>query len=121
MPEQPPAGSPAPSDVQARLRDLAQRLRATEHLDPETQQELADLLEEMSQTVATHAAPSPELTHLADSTAHLAQALHQEQDAGLLARARERLEEAVVRAETGAPVAAGLARRLIDALSNLGI
>ena len=40
---------------------------------------------------------------------------------GVLAAARHRLEEAVVAAEARAPTVAGVARRLLDALSSLGI
>jgi hypothetical protein len=39
----------------------------------------------------------------------------------MLGRARERLEEAVVEAEAQAPLAVGLARRLLDTLANIGI
>jgi hypothetical protein len=38
-----------------------------------------------------------------------------------LGKARDRLGAAVLQAETHAPVAAGLARRLLDVLGNIGI
>ena len=62
--------------------------------------------------------PAPELTHVADSAAQLAQALHQRHDTR---RLRERLEEVALRAEAEAPVTAGIVRRLLDTLGNLGI
>jgi hypothetical protein len=68
------------------LQELAQRLRAADHLGPEAQQAIADLV-----------------------------------DAGLLAAARHRFEAAVTRAELEAPMATGIARRLIETLANLGI
>ena len=65
--------------------------------------------------------PAVEAAHLAESSAHLVEALHRKHHAGLIAAAKERLEEAATRAEAEAPVATGLARRLIDTLANLGI
>jgi hypothetical protein len=121
MPEQPAAGSPNPSEIQHRLQTIAQRLREARHLEPEAQQELAAIVEELGKALAAAPLPSTELAHLSDSTAHLVHALHEKHDTGLLASARNRLQEAIVRAETRAPVAAGLARQLVDTLSNLGI
>lgn len=108
---QPSSGDPA------RLRELAGLLRAADHLSPEAQQALADLVEELSGALPGTAASA----QLAESAAHLAAALHEQKDPGLLERARQRLEEAALRAETEAPVATGVVRRLIDALANLGI
>jgi hypothetical protein len=47
--------------------------------------------------------------------------MHREEAAGVMKAARERLEEAAVAAENSAPMLAGLARRLVEALSNIGI
>ena len=121
MPEQPAASSPGPSDIQNRLQTIAQRLRQAGHLDPQAQKELADIVEELGKTLAACPLPAADMAHLSDSTAHLVQALHEKHDTGLLASARDRLEEAIVRAEAGAPVVAGVARRLVETLSNLGI
>jgi hypothetical protein len=49
------------------------------------------------------------------------QALQQQRGPGYLTAARNRLGEAALRAEVEAPLAAGIARRLIDTLANLGI
>ena len=49
------------------------------------------------------------------------QAVNEEHDPGLIAAARERLEETVARAETKAPVATDIVLQLIDVLANLGI
>jgi hypothetical protein len=59
--------------------------------------------------------------HLAQSSDELARAIHDPEDAGVLTAARLRLEEAAARAETEAPVATGVVRRLIDALAGIGI
>ena len=66
-------------------------------------------------------APTVQAEHLAESSTHLVEALHRRHHAGLIAAAKERLEEAASRAEAEAPVATGLARRLIDTLANMGI
>ena len=62
-----------------------------------------------------------EAAHLSESTARLIEGLHGRHDEGVLAAARDRLEGAVVGAEARAPVVAGVARRLLEALANLGI
>ena len=112
---------PQPSDSVAKFHAVAQLLREAHHLGPEAQRELADLLDELGAALASDAVPPAEKAHLADSAAHLVRALHQQHDEGLWGRARHRLEQAIVAAEAQAPVAAGVARRLVDALANLGI
>jgi len=107
--------------VSARLRQLVQLLRDTHHLGPEAQKSLADLVEELSGSLASCAPSASNQTHLAETTAHLVEALHQQKDASFLATAKKRLEEAAIRVEAEAPVATGIVRRLIDALANLGI
>jgi hypothetical protein len=78
-------------------------------------------VDELGNALTGSPVPSPELAHLSESTSHLVQALHERHDTGVLAAARDRLNEALVRAESGAPNIAGLARRVIEALSNIGI
>ena len=55
-----------------------------------------------------------------ESTVHLAQVVHG-QETGVLSAARERLEGAIVGVESRAPRIAGLGRRLLETLANLGI
>ena len=105
MSEPVPEGSPVPS----RLHELARQLREAHHLGPEMQTALANLIDELGQALPTGAALTGNQTHLADSTAHLVQALHQRKDAGFLGAAKLRLEEAAVRANVEAPLAAGIA------------
>jgi hypothetical protein len=119
MPDQ-PANQPPATEVQASLHELATVLREGHHLGPETRQALANLLDELSQT-SDPAARSTATAQLAQHAAHLARQLHRRQDRTLLTAARDRLEEAVYRAEAESPVAAGIARQLLDALANLGI
>jgi hypothetical protein len=124
MPEQPPSGTPGsapgPSPAQACLHVIAELLRNPRPLTPEVRTALADLLDEFGGSLAPAAVPPAEVQHLAESTAHLARALHKK-DPGYLASARDRLEQAVLAAEAQAPTAANLARRLLDALANIGI
>jgi hypothetical protein len=121
MPEQPPTNSPSPAEVQASLHELAQVLRTAKHLEPEAQAALADLVDELSQTLASGTNPSAETAHLVQSAASVARGLTQKHNPTVLAGALERLQEATLRAEAEMPLAAGIARRLIDTLANLGI
>ena len=111
------AGPPVPQS----LHELALMLRSARHLEPETRQELADLMDELAKAMAPPIGGAADLAHLRASAAHLAQVLHQPPEPGLLAAAKERLQDAVLRAEADAPLATGLARRIIEALANLGI
>jgi hypothetical protein len=116
---QPPAG-PGPSDLRANLRELARLLRDARHLEPEAQQELADLVAELSQALEGKLS-SAEVEQLGRSAVHMIEALHQQEDADYLAAARDRLRDAAVSAEIKAPVATGIVRRIVDTLANLGI
>lgn len=108
-------------EVKSNLQELAQLLRQADHLEPDAQRELADLVDELAKVLGPVASPSAETKHLTDNTAHLVHALHQQHPPGLLAAARKRLEESALRAESEAPLATGIVRRLLDALANLGI
>jgi len=121
MPEQPQPGQPVPPEVQASLLAIGRLLRAAHHLGPESQQTLAELIDELGHALGSSQASPEELAHLTDSTTKLIEAVGQQDEEGVLAAARDRLEEAVVGAEARAPTVAGVARRLLDALSNLGI
>jgi hypothetical protein len=106
--------------IRNRLQEVVPLLRQTRHIEPDVQQALADLVDELIRVMDPNA-PAAQATHLAESSTHLVQALHRKHHAGLIAAAKERLEEAATRAEAEAPVATGLARRLIDTLANMGI
>lgn len=107
--------------VRETFEALAARLREADHLGPEAQAALSELLQELARAVDPAALRSAEAVHLAESAAHLVEALHRPHQAGLLGRAKSRLEEAARRAEAEAPVLTGLVGRLIDTLANLGI
>jgi hypothetical protein len=118
-PTTPGSGAEPTADARERLLDLAGLLRGARHLTPETRAALADLIAELAGALGP-GGPGPQAAHLAESAAQAARALHDQQQ-GLLTAARERLEAAAARAETKAPVATGVARRMIDLLSEIGI
>jgi Domain of unknown function (DUF4404) len=99
------------------LRETAQLLRQAEHLTPEQRQALADAANRLAD--ALNETSPQEAVQLSAAATALMAALHR-QDAPVEEH-RSRLEEAILAAETRAPVATGLARQLIDALANLGI
>ncbi len=110
-----------PPRVAADLHDLARTLRDAPPLGPDAQRALAELIDELGNAVGTTGVPPAEVRHLAETTAHFVRALHAGNEPGGLASARDRLEQAVLLAESRAPVAAGVARRVLDALANFGI
>src|SRR5437879_1033742 len=101
------AAEQTPSDVRARLHAISERLRELHHLGPETQREVAELVEEMGKALGAAPVPSPELAHLTDSAAHLLHSLQEQHDTNVLTAARERLDKAILGAESQAPFVAG--------------
>ncbi len=121
MPEQPPTSPQVVAQVQASLHELARVLREAHHLEPQAQEALADLVEELSKALDPATSPSPETAHLAESAAQLAQALQQRHNRSLLAAARDRLAKAALRVESEAPMTTAIVGRLLDTLADLGI
>ncbi len=107
--------------IKTDLQELARLLRAAGHLEPDAQQTLASLLEELGGELEIGRLPSAQTAHLAETVGRVARALHEQQHSGLLAATRDRLHEAACRAEAEAPVATGIVRRFIDALGGMGI
>jgi|SRR5579864_4547518 len=120
MPEQPSSRPENVSSVQANLLELSRVLRSADHLKPAAQRALADLVDELAKTLGP-SATQEQTANLGASAAQLVRALHERQHVGLLTAAKKRLEDAAAKAETKAPVATGVARRLIDLLAELGI
>lgn len=120
MAERLPIDPAQAAELRAQLIECASLLRESRQLDEETQHALAALVVELSELLDPDAT-TPQLSQLAESSAHLVQTLHAQQDPGLISAARERLEQAAARAEAEAPVATGVARQLIDALASIGI
>jgi hypothetical protein len=121
MADQPTPDTPSAAEVRARLHEVARRLNTSRHLDPDTRRTLAELVDELSRLLESAQVPPAEVARLAESTAHLAESLHHRHDQGLLGSARSGFEQAVASAQAHAPFATGLARRLLEALANLGI
>jgi hypothetical protein len=119
---EPAAGEPpSKADLQANLTSLARQLRTAHHLGPEAQQRLAELLSELSVAVGASPLPSVETRSLASHTGELVEALKNEADASALGEAKAKFDRAVLKAEVKAPFAAGIARRVVDVLTDLGI
>lgn len=120
MPEQPSTAAATPERVQASLHTIAEILRDPQPLSQEVRGVLADLVDELGRVLTT-AIPPAEVAHLAESTAHLTRAVHRQEAPGRLTAARDRVEAAILAAESKAPLTAGVARRLLDTLTNIGI
>ena len=121
MSEPMPADPQAVAQIKTDLQELARLLRAAGHLEPDSQQTLAGLLEELGGELEIGGHSSAQTAHLAETVGRVARALHEQHHAGLLAATRDRLHEAACRAEAEAPVATGIVRRFIDALAGMGI
>jgi hypothetical protein len=120
VPEQPSkAETPDPS-IGSDIEELARRLGGFEHLEPEARTTLAGLLRKLAAELE-RAEPSAQKEQLAESAAQLVRAVKDQHEPGLVAAARERLEETVARAEAKAPVATDLVLQLINLLADLGI
>ena len=120
MPEEPSTGETPDLSVGRDFEELARRLGAVEHLEPEARATLAGLLRKLAAEL-DQAEASVQEKHLAESTAQLVRAVKDQHEPGLVEAARERLEEAVARAEANAPVATDLVLQLINVLARLGI
>ena len=110
-----------PSGVQTSLHTIAEILRDPRPLSHEVRDVLAELIDELGRALSDTAVPPAEVAHLAESTALLTQAVHRRDAPGILGEARDRLDAAILGAESKAPLLAGLARRLLDTLANIGI
>jgi hypothetical protein len=102
------------------IEEIASRLRETEHLEPDARAQAADLLDKLAEEI-DQAEPSAHKEHLAQTTADLMRAVKDQHDPGVIVAARERLEEAVAKAEAHAPLATDVVLELIDLLARLGI
>ena len=121
MPERESQTTPSPEERAAALHAVASALRKTPHLGREAKQALADFLDALDDPETTAAASPADVQRLTDRATKLLHAIRHQRDAGVLAEARDRLEEAVLRVESEAPVTAGAFRRLLDALANIGL
>ena len=118
MSEQP---TPAADALESNIHELARVVREARRLDPDARRALADLVDELSRTLHTAPHSAEETSRVAESAAHLAEALLAGREETVLTSARGRLENAAALADARAPVVSGLARRVLDVLADLGI
>jgi hypothetical protein len=118
--EQPSTGKAPDPSMESNTEELARRLGGFEHLEPEARATLAGLLRKLAAELE-HAQPSAHKEQLAEGASQLVRSVKIQHEPRLVAAARERLEEAVARAEAKAPVATELVLQLIDILARLGI
>jgi hypothetical protein len=121
MAEQPPANLPTTAAIQSSLHELAQVLRRADHLEPEAQQAVADLMDALGRALGTETAPPAELGPVATEAAQLARALQHRHNPTLLTAAKERLQKAALRAETAVPAVTAIVQRLLETLADFGI
>src|SRR5437870_13581590 len=106
MPQQPSPDLPADANLEAKLQSIAQLLRQADHLSPEAQKALAEIVEELGKALHSATVSWEETKSRADSTAHRVRAEHQKHNQGPLAAARERTKQAITRVQYQAPFAA---------------
>jgi hypothetical protein len=113
---------PTTAQLQASLHSVAEHLQGVDHLSPESKEAVAELLDEIGKLLDPAGVPSPETANLAASAAGMVHALKEKKENHtLLQTAKDRLEDAAMRAETEAPLVTGLVERLIETLANIGI
>ncbi len=121
MAEEPSLPAPSSQEIHAHLHAISELLRQPHRLDASAQAALADLVDELDNAFNLGKIANEEAVRLAASASHFAAAIHRGEPASVLEATRARLEKAAIAAESSAPLVAGLARRFIDALSNVGI
>ena len=121
MSDQEPVKPSAAEGVPARLHEVARLLRGAAHLGPEARRELADLADEFANGLCTGTMPAEEEVRLAETAGQLIETLHHRHGEMPAASARDQLVEILLEAEARAPLTAGLARRLLEVLANIGI
>src|SRR6516225_4285136 len=107
MSDQAPQRTPSTAEVREHLHTIARLLRAVPHLGPEAQQQLAELVDELSRALEGETVPLAELTHLADHVEQLVKATREGEETGPIGKVRDRLEAAVATVEAKAPLLAG--------------
>lgn len=118
MSDQPTKDEELTPPVAEEINELARHLREADHLEPEVRAEAAELLGKLAEALED---PSVQEKDLAQSATDLVRAVKDQHEPGLIEAAWDRLEIAVAKAETTAPVTTDVVRRLIDALAGSGI
>jgi hypothetical protein len=100
---------------------VANILHGADRLSPQVQELLAELVEELSETLNSGSVPSEELAHLTECATQLVQAAKQPREKKRAVAARDRLENALVKIDAQFPTVAAIGRKLVDTLVDLGI
>ena len=117
--QHPQGEEPAPLSA-GDIEELARRLHQAHHLDPQTRARVAGLMDELAAELG-RPETSEQTDHLARIVAQLVRALEGRHAPGVVQAARERLENAIARAEARSTTATDIGIRLIDVLTGLGI
>ncbi|MFO0967276.1 MAG: DUF4404 family protein [Gemmataceae bacterium] len=113
----------APSSVeviQAQLLSVARLLQDVHPLSVESQHLIGALVAGLSDALSDPTLSPAKLAEFTEATAHLVEAVHHEEHQRI-SGLRDRLQLAAAEVESHYPTLAGLGRRLIEALSNIGI
>jgi hypothetical protein len=122
MDQSTPAGRAAATQLRGYMHTIAQLLRDGPPLGPEAQQLLAELVDELGKALEAESIPPAELNQLANHVASLVRAAQAgDEGIGMVAHLRDRLEDAAAAVESRVPLLAGLTRRLVETLSEIGI
>jgi Domain of unknown function (DUF4404) len=121
VPDQLPPSPATVAAVQTHLRTIAQVLHQAQHLGPEAQDLLAELVQELGDALNSATVPSADLAHLTECAAQVVQATQRPREHGMATGARDRLQKAIIGVETQFPTVAAIASKLLDTLADLGI
>ena len=121
MSDQNLADPQAIAQIREELKQLARLLREGDRLDTNSQNSLANLLDELGAELDPSAMPSDHTIHLAGLVSQLARSPYELHHAKFSKSVRDRLAVAVRWAEAHSPVTANIVSRFIDALASIGI
>ncbi len=119
MSEQDTAATP-PEDRAASLHAVARALRGRVTWGRRRGSALAEFLDALGDPETTAAAAPADMNRLTERATHLLEALQHQHDPGVLAAGATDWKRRCC-AESEAPVAAGVFRRLLDVLANIGL
>ena len=120
MQEQPPHREGPDPQSAVDIEELARCLDEADHWEPETRARVAGLLDELAAELGQPDS-SEHADHLAQITAQLVRAVKDRHEPGVIGAARERLDDAITKAEAKSPVVTDIALRLLDVLTGMGI
>ena len=102
-----PVTEPTPQDVHTHLEAISELLRRPHLLDAAAQAALADLVDELDKALKLGKISNEEAARVAATASHFAEAVHREEEAGVLKAARDRLSQAAIAAENSTVILVG--------------